>query len=65
MPALYRKQKWCTAHTTRLKRALAAGDLPAQSVILLQDFTQIDLKSGFIQDLMICAYTHDPMGLPL
>jgi len=48
-----------------LKRALAAGDLPAQSVILLQDFTQIDLESGFIQDLIICAYTHDPMGLPL
>jgi len=49
-------------HTTphlRLKRTLAQGKLPKGTVLAIQDFTQVDLESGFVQDLIVCVYSHD------
>jgi len=43
----------------RLKRTLAEGKLPQGTVLVIQDFTQVDLESGFVQDLIVCIYSHD------
>lgn len=41
----------------RDKLAISSGD--SSTVLVTQDFTQIDLESGFIQDLIICMYSYD------
>ena len=44
----------------RLKRWLIDGLLPEGSAIAIQDFTQIDLESGFVQDEIVCLYIYCP-----
>ncbi len=39
------------------KLAIGTGD--STVALITQDFTQIELESGFIQDLIICKYTYD------
>jgi hypothetical protein len=40
------------------KKQIGEGD--TETILITQDFTQLDLESGFIQDLIICCYWHDP-----
>jgi len=44
----------------RLKGLLAQGALPKDAAIIVQDFSQLNLESGFVQDLIICMYTYSP-----
>ena len=39
------------------KKAIAEGD--ANTILVTQDFTQLELESGFVQDLIICCYWYD------
>jgi hypothetical protein len=41
------------------KRRIGEGDTET-TILITQDFTQLDLESGFVQDLIICCYWHDP-----
>jgi hypothetical protein len=39
------------------KKEIAGGD--TTTVLITQDFTQIEFDGGFVQDLIICCYSHD------
>jgi hypothetical protein len=39
------------------KKQIADGD--TETILITQDFTQLDLESGFLQDLIICCYWYD------
>ena len=39
------------------KLAIESGNY--KTALIIQDFTQIEIESGFIRELIICKYTHD------
>jgi hypothetical protein len=39
------------------KKQIGEGD--TDTILITQDFTQLNLKSGFVQDLIICCYWYD------
>ena len=39
------------------KKEIAEGD--TDTILITQDFTQLELESGFVQDLIICCYWYD------
>ena len=39
------------------KKEIAEGD--ENTILITQDFTQLELESGFVQDLIICCYWYD------
>jgi hypothetical protein len=41
------------------KREIAEGRKP-DTILITQDFTQLELDSSFVQDLIICCYQYDP-----
>lgn len=41
------------------KKAISSGNVKTMALIT-QDFTQLELDGSFVQDLIICRYSHDP-----
>ncbi len=49
---LYQRKKYLEN-----KKQIGEGD--TETILITQDFTQLDLESGFIQDLIICCYWYN------